>query len=475
MWGSLLNDSRRKYSQEKNSVNRFELRTELERDYDRILFSTPVRRLADKTQVFPLDKNDSVRNRLTHSHEVSNLARSLGVVIATKHAKNIKNSLRNIPSVLAAVGLVHDLGNPPFGHQGEAAIRKWFDKNKINFTNDFEDVDRYLYEDFLNFDGNAQTLRLVTRLQMLNDNFGIDLTYATLASLMKYTVNTKCIDKTRVSSKKHGYFFSEESIAKEIFNNVGLPLGNRHPLAYVMEACDDIAYATIDVEDSVKKGLVSFNDVISYLRNNCSNDKLVLSIIRRSIKKNKEYTASGLSPSELNDVSIQRFRVYVIGDFVKSVVESIKNNLEGLMSGSLDKSIIELSSANVLRECLGGISKKYAFNNRAVLELELNGFNVISELMGIFWFAIKSAHDKIDGKAGGVGKGEHPFARYVYSRISENYRRVFENPTEEDKKFPLSYRRFLLLTDMMSGMTDSFAINILNELRLYKSADVEIF
>lgn len=110
-WNNILNSDRRKNGKSNQSPD--ELRTELERDYDRILFSTPVRRLADKTQVFPLDKNDSVRNRLTHSHEVSNLARSLGIIIATKHAANIPNSIRDIPAVLAAVGLVHDLGNPP--------------------------------------------------------------------------------------------------------------------------------------------------------------------------------------------------------------------------------------------------------------------------------------------------------------------------------------------------------------------------
>jgi dGTPase len=132
-WSELLNLCRRKDEARQKSISPSakEARTEAERDYDRILFSTPVRRLADKTQVFPLERNDSVRNRLTHSFEVSNLARSIGTTLAFNHgiADNVQDSKRNIPAICAAIGLVHDLGNPPFGHQGESAIQYWFAKN----------------------------------------------------------------------------------------------------------------------------------------------------------------------------------------------------------------------------------------------------------------------------------------------------------------------------------------------------------
>src|SRR3954447_12060447 len=173
-WKKLLNEGRRKEDARKKARKTGkseEDRTEIERDHDRILFSTPVRRLADKTQVFPLDKNDSVRTRLTHSHEVSNLARSIGTVLAFKHsvASDVPNAQRNLPAICAAIGLVHDLGNPPFGHQGESAIQSWF--------RDYEDVvlaplaksPEQLSLDFLKFEGNAQGFRLVTRLQLLND------------------------------------------------------------------------------------------------------------------------------------------------------------------------------------------------------------------------------------------------------------------------------------------------------------------
>ena len=155
-WAKRLNPERRK---RKGSGDPSETRTEIERDYDRVLFSSPVRRLADKTQVFPMEVNDSVRNRLTHSHEVSNLARSIGVTLVheQKIGEGVKNVARDIPALLATTGLAHDLGNPPFGHQGEEAIRTWFKKNKeaALFENGRALSDEQA-TDFLKFEGNAQ-------------------------------------------------------------------------------------------------------------------------------------------------------------------------------------------------------------------------------------------------------------------------------------------------------------------------------
>jgi len=256
-WEKLLNNIRRKEihgSQEsmRTGVNR----TECERDYDRILFATPTRRLADKTQVFPMEENDSIRTRLTHSYEVCNLARSIGVRLAFEHAEKVFGSdheqlvvKRNVPSLLAAVGLAHDLGNPPFGHQGEIAMQQWFKENKFGDNIKIE-------VDFLNFDGNAQAFRLLTRLQVLNDEFGLNLTLGTLAGLIKYPSIYGSTNKGGFN--KFGIFKSEKSIIQEVWENTGLNEGIRHPLAYVMEACDDIAYSIIDAEDTVKKGYHHF-------------------------------------------------------------------------------------------------------------------------------------------------------------------------------------------------------------------------
>lgn len=446
-----------------------EFRTEIERDYDRILFCTPVRRMADKTQVFPLDRNDSVRNRLTHSHEVSNLARSLGVTLvhALDVAKGVGSAGRDIPALLAAVGLVHDLGNPPFGHQGEAAIQSWFSDNQKEVAGEENNriLNQVQYKDFLKFEGNAQTFRLVTRLQLLNDNFGLDLTYATLAAMMKYPVGSgEVCSSDCVAKKKHGFFTSERVIAEQVLSKVGLSIGLRHPLAYVMEACDDIAYAVLDIEDAVKKGLASFSDLIAFLTHKGGSDAVVSELVRQSVEKHEEYRNAELSPAELNDVSMQRFRVFAIGAMVRETIDAFRKNQESLVSGEQLKALLALSAAAELRKCLGDFARAHAFQHRSVLEVELQGFNTIRGLMDIFWRAIRQT-DPDEGKLFPT----HPYDRYVYTRISENYRRVYNSPATEVKALPLRYRQCLLLTDMISGMTDSYAVHLLGELNSFKN------
>ena len=481
-WRDLLCDRRRKDSDraeiQEDSLSKTEgvqpvvseLRTEIERDHDRILFCTPVRRMADKTQVFPLDRNDSVRNRLTHSHEVSNLARSLGVALVHRFdvANDVPNSARNIPALLAAVGLVHDLGNPPFGHQGEAAIQSWFKDNEptVGGSEANRILTRPLYRDFLMFEGNAQTFRLVTRLQLLNDNFGLDLTFATLAAMMKYPVGSGQIEQdAHVGKKKHGFFESEREIAENVLREVGLQTGVRHPLAYVMEACDDIAYAVLDIEDAVKKGLASFSDLMAYLTHHANNEnELITRLVKQSEDKHRGYRAAELSPAELNDVSMQRFRVFAIHEMVQAVTDAFVEHQSSLISGEQPKPLLELSKANLLRKLLGKFAKTYAFQHRSVLEIELLGHNTIRGLMDIFWTAIANTNPDEDKRV-----PDNPYDRYVYSRISENYRRVYNQPATEVRQLPLRYRQCLLLTDMISGMTDSYAINLFDELKSFGS------
>lgn len=283
-WQKLLNPVRRKeLSGSQETMGTGIGRMEIERDYDRILFAAPTRRLADKTQVFPMEENDSVRTRLTHSHEVSNLARSIGVRIAFDHGEQVFGSerdtlevKRNIPSLLAAVGLAHDLGNPPFGHQGELAMQQWF---KEGGCGECCEVD----VDFREFDGNAQTFRLLTRLQVLNDEFGLNLTFSTLAALLKYPSVYGSDNKG--GFKKHGAFQSEGDIAEEIWKQTGLSEGIRHPLAYIMEACDDIAYSIIDAEDTVKKGYASFYDLMDHLESYPEHDAAIEQVVKASRKK----------------------------------------------------------------------------------------------------------------------------------------------------------------------------------------------
>lgn len=238
-------------------------RSVFQQDYDRVLFSTPVRRLADKTQVFPLDKNDGVRTRLTHSHEVANLARSIGSRLDHESFKfgHTEGAERVTLPILSTIGLAHDLGNPPFGHRGETAIGEWFraradwifthktDGKEAELT---EAVPNSLHNEFIKFDGNPQTLRLLTQLQTSPAFVGLDLSAATLAASLKYPVHISKIDKSKAGSKKFGYFESERRVVEWIRDATGLEEGQRHPLTWIMEACDDIAYSILDVEDSIK-------------------------------------------------------------------------------------------------------------------------------------------------------------------------------------------------------------------------------
>ena len=447
-WEKLLCQIRRKELHDSGeSMGTGVGRTEFERDYDRILFATPTRRLADKTQVFPMEENDSVRTRLTHSHEVSNLARSIGVRLAFEHAEEVFGAdyrklkvERNIPALLAAVGLAHDLGNPPFGHQGEVAIREWFDDM---------DVSEPPAEDFKQFDGNAQTFRLLTKLQVLNDSFGLNLTLGTLAALVKYP--SVYGSKKKGGFKKWGVFKSEEEIIDEVWEYTGLSEGIRHPLVYVMEACDDIAYSIIDAEDIVKKGYASFYDLMSYLDANGSNDSVIKDVVETARKKNKEFSKAELSSSELNDISMQMFRVKAISVMVEEATRTFVKHVPSMLSGDIDVGfeLINNSKCATLCKTVQEFDRRHGFQHRDVLKLELEGNNYIKGIMDMLWKAIDSA-----GKPNVT-----PFERYAFGDISENYRRVYNSSSDT------FYSKCQLLSDAVSGMTETYLIGKYNELK----------
>lgn len=446
-WCNLLSSERRKevHGGELESINTGAGREEIERDYDRILFSAPVRRLADKTQVFPMEKNDSVRTRLTHSHEVSNLARSIGIRLAFDHKKEVfgesadsLNVERTIPALLAAIGLAHDLGNPPFGHQGENSIRQWFlDNNRY-------DQDK----DFCKFDGNCQTFRLLTKLQILNDEYGLNLTYATLAGLMKYP---EFSDTEGRLFKKFGIFRDERSIAEDVWEKTGLSEGIRHPMAYIMEACDDIAYSVIDAEDTVKKGYASFNDLMDYLSMKAGKDEVTKDVMDSARRKNDEFKKVLLSSAELDELSMLMFRVKAISEMIQSVTNTFVENIPDIMSGKVKKNfeLIDESNSKNLCESLKKFDKRYGFQHPSVLRLELQGNNYIRRTMDMLWIGIVN-HTK-----------EDPFAKYVYGRISENYRRVYQENREKNPERAQAH----LLCDSISGMTESYLIALHDELK----------
>ena len=447
-WKRLLNPVRRKSLHgSTESMNTGVGRQELERDYDRILFCTPTRRLADKTQVFPMEENTSIRNRLTHSHEVSNLARSIGVRIAFDEAERVFGDdhqtlqvKRNVPALLAAVGLAHDLGNPPFGHQGEVAMREWFSERQDDRNEE--------HDDFRCFDGNPQTFRLLTRLQVLNDEFGLNLTVATLAALMKYPIFHD--SQERQNFRKFGIFESEKSIALEVWRETGLREGLRHPFAYIMEACDDIAYSVIDAEDTAKKGYASFYDLMDFLESTSDDNAVVREAICASRKKNDEFKKEGLSSRELNDISMQMFRVKAISLMVVAATDVFVSSVDKMLAGETDPDfqLIKHSSCADLCDALKRFDRRHGFHHSEVLRLELKGNNYIKGIMGLLWNSICKPD-----------KDRNAYERYAYGKLSENYRRVYESSEKTD------YGSKRLLCDAVSGMTEPYLIKTYHELK----------
>lgn len=441
-------------------------RTHFERDYDRLLFSPAVRRMADKTQVFPLEKHASVRNRLTHSHEVSNLARSIGHRLVRRFPELFpeEDVKAAVPSILAAAGLAHDLGNPPFGHRGEEAIRSWFERHKELFKSEHGDLTQDQQSDFLEFEGNAQTLRLLGCLQVSSGGYGLDLTAATLATIMKYTAPAARSGKERANGnaalKKPGFALSEQSLVDWIRAETGLKEGCRHPLTWIMEACDDIAYSVLDVEDAIKKSIVSPEDAIHHLSRECPNpDSLWLTLERDFEKCDAE-----MAPERAREIKSSYLRTRFIEHFIISVSQTFANNYSAIERFEHRTALLECGSdASKLYSELKSFARRHAYNHPNVLRKELEGANAISWLMDCFWRAISSREKT--GELTSRRKG--PFASYVYSLISENYRWECEMGTSA-AGLPIRYRELRLLADMVAGMTDKYVMELCDSLEPFR-------
>lgn len=458
-WKALLNKDRRR-----PSTNPGDHRAEFERDWDRTIFSTPIKRLQDKTQVFPLDPNDSVRTRLTHSLEVSSVARGLGIAVSKWLLKTRRidpGMERSIEAIAATCGLVHDIGNPPFGHSGEDAIRHWFEMHfPKGHGEDGNDPlmellkDDRLVSDFRNWEGNAQALRLLTKLQILGDYYGLNLTYGTLSASCKYIAASTELQKNGDHAySKPGYFASEEDIVTEIRDKTGTGKA-RNPITFLVEAADDAVYSVADIEDAIRKGIFTWTDVHGLLEEaNNSRIKEALKNADRILKAGRRRVPAGLPC----DIYASAFRTASIAIVVREVTESFKSQYKAIMSGNYKKELVEDSAAHILVDRLKEIARMKAYATPANLKLELMGRRVICDLLDVFWEGAERLPldeppkpRKFPGKAGAL--------------LSENYRRVFQHWVKEQKKFPEMYHRLLMVTDYVSGMTDTFAIKLHKEL-----------
>ena len=466
-WKNILCEDRiRQFSK---STSSRDLRTEFEKDYHRIISSAAFRRLQDKTQVFPLDKNDYVRTRLTHSLEVSSFARSLGQsvgqsIINNKLSKDFSYEQReSISDILECAGLIHDIGNPPFGHFGESAIQDWCKNNFVKLTFKEKKIDEILSDeqknDFYHFEGNAQALRVVSKLHFLVDENGMNLTKALLSTIIKYPVNSTGIDKYsgNIRTKKMGYFDADKDIFENVDASVGSN-GNRNPLTYLLEAADDIAYLTADIEDSLKKGMISLDTLILEInkRISKSQNKEAADFAGQCLEKlNKKYEkATDKNLSEPDVYAIENWMVIVQGQVLQLVTDCFVDNYESIMAGTFAKSLIEESKAGLLMNILGDIAFKYTFTSKPIYKLEIAADTILNFLLDKFMKAI--LYYDTDEKLSVVDKK-------IISMISRDCMHIYHYYSEGKSESDRLYLRLLLVTDYICGMTDSFAKNLYQE------------
>ena len=349
-------------------------------DHDRIVFSAPFRRLANKTQVQPLYEHDHVHHRLIHSIEVSSVGRSLAMRIGQWLVEQdlIKpGDEHSLANIVQAASVAHDIGNPPFGHSGEDAMGSWFAEQFAMSKGLAREVDAAIQPEFTAFEGNSQGFRILTRLEMRRNDGGMRLSKATLGAFMKYPVTAKTraaikssADASYVGLKKFGVFSSEEALFDEVAMTLGLPeerIGSgkwwrRHPLVYVVEAADDICYNIVDIEDAFTTGELSYKEVVGILT---------------KAAKPRDDSAGDRSQSE----HIAMLRAMAIGQAIESCVQAFRTHYAQIMDGTFSGSLTEVCEMGKLFEDMRRLSNDHIFTARRKTELEVSGRRIINNVM----------------------------------------------------------------------------------------------
>ncbi len=386
-WNKLLSNERLRRS------DTTDIRNEFESDYGRIIYSPALRRMHDKTQVFPLTTDDNIHSRLTHSNEVMSLGYTFGLklskseLIQKKTGKSELELLRILPVLLQNVCLVHDIGNAPFGHFGETIVSDYFKNLDKDTKHPFYTLDPHQKRDFINYDGNAQGLRVLTKLQYLDNPFGLNLTYATLASYLKYpnfdriyseeTAELRTQGKTAkikyIEKSKHGVFASEKDYFELIIEECGLQKEDRylrHPLCYLMEAADSIAYICMDMEDGFNKGLFD----IDYIKHLFSNNESEISKGIKSICDDEL-----LNPN----TKIVNIRIKLISYFVGLAYKNFEENLTEIENGEFNRELVQLDSDGIYK-IIEKISINKIFQSREINYLESTGYAVFTGLLDFY-------------------------------------------------------------------------------------------
>ena len=465
-WNTLLCPRRIAEYQTRGSQKKSaDLRTEFEKDYHRIIGSSAFRRLQDKTQVFPWDKSDFIRTRLTHSLEVSSLARSLGQNISESILQKrldprfIPAMEMDVCNVLQCAGLIHDIGNPPFGHFGEEAIRDWFRANLDGLEFKGRPVTELFSEqmkqDFLNFEGNAQALRMVSKLHYLVNENGMNLTVALLNTIIKYPVpSTEIGAVPGLSHEKMGYFQSEEELYRKISASCGTK-GRRHPLTLILEAADDIAYRTADIEDAFKKGCITYSQLLSLLCEYLDpefreKDNYPVNVLKAQYRKAIE--RKDRNPEQY---AISNFIVRMQGYLLYCATASFTSHYSEIMNGTWEQDLFYGTPGAALCDALGKIAYDNAFTSIPIMRLEIAANQMICYFLDHFIRAFLYYDTDCP-----LGLMEDKFVHL----ISDSYIQIYHFYAKGKSEAERLYLRFLLVTDYVSGMTDSFAKDLYQEL-----------
>ena len=431
-WKQLISNKR--LGQEHRHTERHDDRTEFKRDYDRLIFSAPFRRLQNKTQVFPLPGSVFVHNRLTHSLEVASVGMSLGNDVAQRiieRRPELRNTLfEQIGQIVSTACLAHDLGNPPFGHSGEKAIQTFFTEGAGNRLR--EEVSPAFWDDITHFEGNANAFRLLTHQFKGRRPGGFVMTYSTIASIVKYPHASSAAGK----KGKFGFFQSEQETYQRLAAEMGIrrlsvegePLRYaRHPLVYLVEAADDICYEIMDLEDAHKLKIVSFDEA-SRLMLGFFEDEVQQRILQRI--KDEQLT----DPNE----QIVYMRSCVIGKLENECVKAFIDHEDEILAGTFEKGLIDHISP-LQREAYKACAKLSVariYKSRPVLDVELSGYKIMATLM--------------DQMVEAVMHPDRYYSQQLIGRVSSQY--------DIDAKDLET--RLMAVIDYISGMTDVYALDV---------------
>lgn len=449
-WNSLFTTQRLNETAPK-SLQKDKLRTSFVKDYDRLIFSSAFRKLQNKTQVFPVPGVIFVHNRLTHSLEVASVGRSLGKLVGSKLVELYPNEseafqdfyIYELGHVVSAACLAHDIGNPPFGHSGEDAIRNYF----VNVKGDIkrvlhQELSKEELADLEFFEGNSNALRVLSNsFNELHSPYNLTLT--TLASIIKYpTASHSGFQKHKgISYKKSGYFQREEQAFRTIMDAFELPkLDNqtyaRHPFVYLTEAADDICYRIIDIEDAQRLGIVTIDEMM---------DMFMPFFDEETGFNARANVQTTIDNFQLDQHKAQYLRARWIGLMVDKVAHTFIEKRDALLAGTLAVALlddIDPKYAQLINR-INEFSVERIYNNKNVVEIELAGFNVIGALLEAFIEAI--VYDK--------------------NLKSEKLLQLVEPQYVIDRKQQSLYQNILSIVDFISGMTDNYAIDLYRKIR----------